>query len=150
MVIRELHCISKASSDPCVTRCTLVETLCLQCRYRLHTVGECSSCCVVLLLSSALQRSLEEQLLQVRLCTILVFITVTILLHAAVMQELPPSSRIYLLGETKTFTCQGTGNPASLLINSHNPVGDNTVTENLKSNNITWIKTLARRLVSTQ
>ena len=94
-----------------------------------------------MLLLSLLQRSLEEQLLQVLLCTILVSITVTILLHAAVMQELPPPSRIYLLGETKTFTCQGTGNPASLLINSHNPVGDNTVTENLKSNNITWTKT---------
>ena len=54
------------------------------------------------------------------------------------LQELPPSSRVYLLGDTKTFTCQGRGNPASLLINKLNPVGDNAVSDNLRSLNITW------------
>ena len=57
------------------------------------------------------------------------------------LQELPPtSSRVYLLGDIKTFTCQGRGNPASLLINSLNPVGDNAVSDNLQSMNITWTK----------
>ena len=58
--------------------------------------------------------------------------------RSLVLLELPPASRVYLLRDTKTFTCQGRGNPASLLVNNLNPVGDNAVSDNLQSMNITW------------